>query len=51
MLRDGRPDLAEEVARFLEVMPPLRTDREQIACELSATVIDGWIESTSLVSR
>ena len=51
LLRDGRPDLAEEVARFLDVMPPPRMDREQIACELSATVLDGWIESTSLVSR
>jgi hypothetical protein len=51
LLRDGRPDLAEEVGRFLDVMPPPRTDREQIACELSAKVLDGWVENTPLVSR
>jgi hypothetical protein len=51
LLRDGRPDLAEEVGRFLDVMPPPRTDRERIACEQSATVLDGWVEDTSLVSR
>ena len=51
LLRDGRPDLAEEVGKFLEVMPPPRTDREQIACELSAEVLVGWVENTSLGSR
>jgi hypothetical protein len=47
---EGRQNLAEEVARFLDAMPPPRTGRELIACELSAKVLDGWAENTALVS-
>jgi hypothetical protein len=51
LIRDGRQDLAEEVGRFLNAMPPPRTGREQIACELSAKVLDGRLEKAALVSR
>lgn len=36
LIREGRHDLAEEVERFLDAMPPPRTRREQIAWELTA---------------
>lgn len=36
LIREGRQDLAEEVERFLNAMPPPRTGQEQLACELSA---------------
>jgi hypothetical protein len=51
LIREGRQDLAEEVGRFLDAMPPPRTGRDQIACELKANVLDEWVENTSLVSR
>lgn len=40
LIEEGRQDLAEEVGRFLDAMPPPRTGREQLARELSATVLD-----------
>lgn len=51
LIREGRQDLAEEVGRFLDAMPPPRTGREQIACELSAKMLDGRVKNTALVSR
>jgi hypothetical protein len=51
LIREGRHDLAEEVGRFLDAMPPPRTGREQIAGELSVKVPDGRVENTALVSR
>jgi len=40
LIEEGRQELAEEVGRFLDAMPPPRTGREQLARELSATVLD-----------
>jgi hypothetical protein len=34
LAKDGRHDLANDVRRFVDRMPPARTDREQIAAEL-----------------
>jgi hypothetical protein len=51
LIRERRPDLAEEVRRFLDAMPPPRTSREQLACELSAKALDGCVENTARVSR
>ena len=34
LTKDGYPDLASDVRRFIDRMPPARTDREQIAAEL-----------------
>jgi hypothetical protein len=46
LIQQGRPDLAEEVGRFLDEMPPPRTGREQIASELLAKML----KNTALVS-
>jgi hypothetical protein len=51
LIREGRQDLAEEVGRFLDAMPPPRTGRERMACELSAKALDGRAENTGLISR
>jgi len=40
LIREGRPDLAQEVERFLDAMLSPRTSREQIACELATKVLN-----------
>jgi Relaxase/Mobilisation nuclease domain len=35
LMKDGRPDLAVEVQRFVEAMPAARTDREWMAAKLT----------------
>jgi hypothetical protein len=50
LLREGRQDLAQEVGRFLDAMPPPRTGREQVARELLAKILDGGGDNTALVS-
>lgn len=50
LIGQGRRDLAEEVSRFLDAMPPPRTGREQLARDRSAAHV-GRIENTALCSR
>ena len=45
LIEEGRRDLAEEVGRFLDAMPPPRTGGEQLASELSETMLDGRFEN------
>ncbi|MEO6080512.1 MAG: relaxase/mobilization nuclease domain-containing protein [Steroidobacteraceae bacterium] len=40
LARDGYPDLARDVQRFLERMPPARTDRELVAHEVRQRIRD-----------
>lgn len=51
LLREGRQELAEEIGRFLDSMPPPRTTTEQIACEGKANMLDGWSADTERVNR
>ena len=51
LMGQGRKDLAEEVGRFLDTMPPPRTGRERLARELSATMHVGRPENTAFSSR
>ena len=51
LIGQGRQDLAEEVGRFLDTMPPPRTGREQLDQELSATMHVGRPENTGFFSR
>src|ERR1019366_6619814 len=39
-LNDGHHDLANDVRRFVERMPPAKTEREQIAHELQQRVVE-----------
>jgi hypothetical protein len=48
-IRESKPKAIYHTER--DAMPPPRTGREQIACERSAKVLDGWVENTALVSR
>lgn len=46
----GRQDLAEQVGRFLDAMPPPGAGREQLARQLSPRVLDGRLENATLSS-
>jgi len=48
LIGQGRQDLAKEVGRFLDAMPPLGTGREQLARQLSPSVLDGRLENATL---
>jgi hypothetical protein len=50
LIGQGRQDLAKEVGRFLDAMPPLGTGREQRARPLSPSVLDGRLENATLSS-
>lgn len=50
LIGQGRQDLAEEVVRFLDAMPPPGAGREQLARQLSPSVLDGRLENATLSS-
>lgn len=50
LIGQGRQDLAEEVSRFLDALPPRGPDREQLARQLSPSVLDGRLENETLSS-
>jgi hypothetical protein len=50
LIGQGRQDLATEVGRFLDAMPPRGTGREQLARPLSLSVLDGRLENATLSS-
>jgi hypothetical protein len=50
LIGQGRQDLAEEVGRFLDALPPRGTGREQLAPQLSPTVLDGRLQYATLSS-
>lgn len=50
LIEQGRQDLADEVGRFLDAVPPSGTDRKQLARPLSPSVLDGRLENATLSS-
>jgi len=46
LAKEGRADLAAEVRRFIEEMPPARTDKELVAAALLETTHRHKLERT-----
>jgi len=46
LTREGQVDLATQVRRFVDAMPPARTDKERIAAALLETIRPRKVERT-----